>query len=200
MLKTWVIFCPGPSLKGLKLKDIGKHEQSQAIAVNGAVLRRFPARYWAMIDSDAFRSTLRAATGKKIVDLAKRHLLWIPDNWISHFEKWDPDYYGFFRLFTKHTWSVSSLSNIMPFARHIKWDKCSMFAAIALAILNKAERIEIYGADMNGWGYFKKGLENYKTRHQIERWREEKKDFKIIVDSAKKCGINITRIRIRNKQ
>ncbi len=194
MLTEWVIFCPGPSLKGLKLSDVDKYEQSQAIAVNGAVLKRFPAKYWAMIDSDAFTSVLHDITAGQIIEISKQHILWIPDNWLTHFEKWSHDYWYFFRIFFYDTWPTSRLSELMPFARHLKWDNCSMFAAMALAISKGAEKIKIYGAEMGGIGYFKEGLENYRTNHKEKRWQDEREKFEQIVKECDDHGIKIERI------
>ncbi|MFA4991500.1 MAG: hypothetical protein WC569_02855 [Candidatus Omnitrophota bacterium] len=143
-------------------------------------------------------SVIKDRTAEEIISMSKKHLLWIPNSWIAQFKNWAPEYHHCFKIFFYETWPVSELSSKMPFARQIKWDECSMFASMALAILNGAKTIKIYGAGMKGQGYFKQGLENFRTQHTEKRWDNEKLSFNKIVMDAAKNGIDIKRILPRN--
>jgi len=80
------------------------------------------------------------------------------------------------------------------FGIDLDWRSCTKFTAIALAILNGATDIKIYGDDMSGKGYCDPGLENDRTQHDDKRWEMEKKTMEAIVLLALDRGIGIRRV------
>ena len=190
----WGICCPGPSLalyqtqKGISLDNPGV-----LVAVNGAILLAdFKFDYWAIQDIEVFESIINKA------DIAQLYTtrLWIPRRWLTdipaHYDKLN--YH--FQAFYKETFpgeSVEAVNQIIPFAHHINWRESTFFMSIALAIINGAKQINIYGADMNGKGYFIEGLENYRTQHDDRRWSNERHWFECLIEECGKRGILLRR-------
>jgi hypothetical protein len=190
----WGICCPGPSLALYKTqKRISMDNPGSLVAVNGAILLAdFNFDYWAIQDIEVFEDMINK------MDISKFYTtrLWVPRRWLKdipeHYDKLN--YY--FQAFYKETFpaeSMEAVNEIIPFGHHINWRESTFFMAIALAIISGASQINVYGADMEGKGYFINGLENYRIRHDEKRWSNERHWFQYIIDECKSRGITINR-------
>jgi len=196
---NWTIFCPGPSLNQLKKDKVlalvtnAGYQAEYSIAVNGAILNGFPVKHWVMLDYKVFLSCFNSFSPVGFEALARGTGLWIPNRQLMQVDKAFPLAGEFLRRFAFKTWPKGQLGGLMPFAKDFLWDDYSFFCALAIAVMYKAKTIKIYGADMTGEGYFKKGLENKRTSHNTRRWTDEKYKFDCIVSECDKHGIEITR-------
>lgn len=190
----WGICCPGPSLALYKTqKRISMDNPGCLVAVNGAILLTdFRFDYWVMQDIEVFETI----TQKTDISQFYSARLWIPRRWLSDIPAYHGNLNYHFQAFYKETFPAESseaFNQIIPFGHHINWRESTAFPAIALGILSGAKNINIYGADMEGKGYFIEGLENYRTRHDEKRWSQEKYQFDCIVEECKKHGIVINK-------
>lgn len=188
----WTIFCPGPSL--INLKDV-EYNCFNAITVNGAITKRFPVRYWAMLDREVFRDCIKYLNGKEIDRIAATTRLWIPDDWPKYMKSQTPEVAHFFTLFDYEVYPLTRILSVAPFGQDRKWGLRTIFTAILLAIKKGAKLIRLYGADMNGQGYFKEGLENHRTRHTDLRWEAEIREFEAVKEECLRHGIEIIRVK-----
>lgn len=190
----WGILCPGPSLALYETqKKISLAGLDCLVAVNGAILLAdFNFDYWTIQDIEIFETITQK------VDISQFYStrLWIPRRWLTdiptHYDKLNYHFQAFYKE-TFPTESTEALNEILPFGHHINWRESTFFMAIVLAILSGAQYIYIYGADMSGEGYFIKGLENYRKRHDDKRWSNERYWFQCIMDECKNHGITLSR-------
>lgn len=216
-MKTWTIFCPGPSLAEFNLStklDKNWHP-SQSIAVNGAILINLPISYWTMLDWEVFNACVDKMSKEKFEFVKNNTTLWVNRNWFTHMHSWAPDIERIFEMFRCefHQGGETEIELFQDenfeFTREnvalgiLKWTKdfsYTLFSAIVLAILKGAEEIRIYGADMKGAGYFKPGLENGKLNHTPHRWDVERKGFEILKEQCRELGIKIVRLSANNEE
>ncbi|MEI8350064.1 MAG: hypothetical protein WCI77_07910 [Candidatus Omnitrophota bacterium] len=192
--ERWAICCPGPSLSKYNFsKRIQVYNPDCIIAVNGAICADLVFDYWALGDIEVFSSV---SAKLDLPGIAKRTILWIPDFWLNHINKYT-DLSPIFYKFRRETWH--NLTYEMHIGMGYPWREYTMFAAIALAIKKEATFIKIYGADMDGKGYFQQGFENVRTRHNQKRWEDERFWFNEIVHVCKKYGIEIVRDEVKNE-
>jgi len=186
--KHWMIYCPGPSLATWSDEQLLAHRniyEARTIAVNGAWCKAHWAEWWAIQDWELYSECVRSN------NLGFDQKMFVPSHWIAHENRWTSEFCE------KHGYGVSkfserphlcfrknSLNDLMPFGNTLPWCKYTMFAALALAIMNGANYIELYGADFEGKGYYKEGLENYRTNHEPHRWDNEKHLFEEIKTSS----------------
>jgi hypothetical protein len=188
--RTWGIICPGPSLGHQLHQDILRDSPDALIAVNGAILFIPAVNYWAMCDEEVFTYCIR-----QYADWNHNIVLWIPEIWERYISGTHPSC-RHFNQFKKETFpgqSNEAFAEIMPFGKDIEWRERTLFTAIALAILKGAQQINIYGADLSGKGYYKPGLENCRTRHTEERWKQEQYWLGLIVKACAANGITVNR-------
>ncbi len=195
-MSRWGILCPGPSLALYSTqKKISLDNPDILVAVNGAILLSdFKIDYWVMQDIEVFEDII------KKIDISQFYStrLWIPRRWLTaipaDYDKLNYHFQAFYKeTFPSETKEV--FNEILPFkcAENINWTESTIFPAIGLAIISGAKEIRIYGADMAGQGYFIKGLENYRTRHDEKRWAAERHYFNSLTEECKKHGIVITK-------
>jgi hypothetical protein len=204
----WAILCPGPSLNCVKQIEC---DFGCIIAVNGAILKK-NTNLWVMQDMEVFKNVRNKLGDIEFSKLAQQDvILWIPSGWeeraqTQFTEDEFRDYGCFIRGFFPS--SNDEFNNSMPFSQDLPWKSFTMFLAIALIIKKTWEdqqiyaditsgisslKINIYGADMGGWGYFTSGLANDRTQHDEARWRMENEGFKEIVSECRKHNILIER-------
>lgn len=198
-MSTWGILCPGPSLALYQTqKQISLDNPDCLIAINGAILLAdFSIDYWAMQDIEVFKEIAQKADISQFYSTR----LWIPRRWLTDI----PAYYDkinfHFQAFYKETFPTESneaFNTIIPFIRlNINWLDSTVFTAIALAILSGAKQIRFYGADMHGKGYFIKGIENSRTRHDEKRWTAERHYFNCLVQECAKHNILLDRAEVQ---
>jgi hypothetical protein len=199
----WGICCPGPSLALYQIqKLISLDNPFCLIAVNSAILLvDFNFDYWAVQDIEVFETVLKKVDPHNIPKLYSTRL-WVPSRWLTDIPAhYDPLNYHF-QAFYKETFPADSnedFNKIAPFAHHIIWREYTTFTAIALAIINGAKDIRLYGADMAGKGYFIEGVENYRTRLDEKRWSNEHHWFECLVSECAARGIILTRVGTNNR-
>ena len=173
---TWGILCPGPSLALYEThKQIYRDDPDILTAVNGAILFGLVFDYWAVIDIEVFNYCMRPEH-HQLDNLFRDTTLLVPQRWnedITDKSFLYPSYAKFNKEFFPGN-SNEEFASFMPFGKDIQWRERTMFVAIALAALKGAKNIYLYGADMGGNGYYRQGLENYRTRHNEKRWQEER--------------------------
>lgn len=182
-MSNWAVLCPGPSLPKYKNYE---HDKGCSIAVNGAIYQ-VNCDYWAMIDHEVL---LSVAAKMDLNFLALATTLWVPEKWQGRADKGiiPPIFRAFKRL------TFKDLPNEMKIGHGWRWNEKTMFAAMALAIMNGARSIKVYGADMAGSGYFTDGLENKKQVHTPKRWEDEKILFGQVQRICDCYGIKVERI------
>lgn len=196
-ITTWGICCPGPSLALYKTQQkISLDNPSCLVAVNGAILlAEFNFDYWVMQDIEVFEGIVNKTDTSRYYTTR----LWVPRRWLSDIPRdWDKLNYHF-QAFYKETFPAESdeaFNKIIPFGHYINWRESTIFPAIALAIISGAKDIRLYGADMQGKGYFINGLENYRTQHDERRWSNERHWFNCLVKECAERGISLTREEI----
>lgn len=182
-MSNWAVLCPGPSLS--KVKSI-QAALGCVIAVNSAILR-FPetTRFWAMLDGEVFASCAGRIDLKKLA--AKPVTLWTHHNFENSGRSadWNHETHELFRTFSALQWK--NLSMLLPVGSDIEWQNYSFFTAIALAIIGRARLIRVYGADLDGNGYFTDGFTNFRTDHRPARWEHESEAFRQVI---KYCNVN----------
>lgn len=173
-MNIWNIYCPGPSLNNAHPDPCNAD-----IAVNQAILKYPNVEHWAIQDYDVFAKCSRILWTPD----DPRPALWIPSSWITHEQNWikkykkgAPSIMGFPHI----CYMKTMLKDLMPFGKQIPWDEYTFFTAIALAILRGAQRIQVYGADMHGDGYYKDVPANDIRNHSEKRWDREREIFKEI--------------------
>jgi hypothetical protein len=210
----WAIFCPGPSLT--HLSEYFKIDYSQAIAVNGALLtlhqKKLMAKYWALSDWDLFKTCVKIEKKERLLKgWALSVVLWVSDNWLTHMHRWCRDYPEAEKVFNKMRKEVyprGRVDQVAPFEGEfgytrqemayaiLRWSGYTLFSAIALAILEGADRLKVYGADFAGEGYCREGLENKRTNHSQVRWQTERSYFIALQHCCRTHGIEIVREEI----
>jgi len=192
-MRSWGICCPGPSLplKATRHK-INKDGCDYLVALNCAVFSSIKFDYWTMLDIEMFESCYCKSLYLQI-DL-KAIVLWIPKRWIKDIPRDHDPINNFFNGFKKETFFYGSASPFsVPIPNITSWWNYSLFVAIAEAITRGAKIINIYGSDMCGTEYFRRGFKNGRTRHNEKRWAEESAIFNIIKYECKKHDICIVR-------
>ncbi|MCK5161621.1 MAG: hypothetical protein KAQ99_08625 [Candidatus Aureabacteria bacterium] len=193
--KVWAVCCPGPSIHTHKTyKQIQFDNPSRIIAVNCAIFTVFFKNidYWVMSDIEMFESCYRRHLDCESTEILSTLL--VSERWVKDIPT-DYDYINsFFNSFKKETFLYNSATIFPLINKKIsKWYNYSIFISIAEAIKRGATDIFVYGADMGGDKYFKTGFSNGRTRHNKERWIEEKNIFNIIRLECLKHGIRIIR-------
>ena len=82
------------------------------------------------------------------------------------------------------------LNDIDP---QILWNSFTLMAAIGKALIEDATHIWIYGANMEGSGYFDARLNSVHDTHSEERWHEEQRIYRIIENFCYERNIVIRR-------
>lgn len=199
-MHKWGILCPGPSLALYQIqKAISLANHDALVAVNGAILLTdFHIDFWITQDIEVFEEVARR------IDLSRFYStrLWVPRRW----ETAIPADYNYlnrhYQTFFKDTFPAQSspafqafINNSLHFQVHsnINWHDYTILPAIALSIKEGAKDIRIYGADMRGEGYFIKGIENYRTIHNAERWKQEAYHLQELIKICAGHNIQITR-------
>lgn len=195
MINEWAILCPGPSLNKIYPQNI-RCALGNTIFVNSAVLR-FPGvpGYWCLLDDEVFKSVTSATSYKRNQAFIQRNtVLWTRDNFGNGAERdagWTKRTRGCFDSFRKN--HFRDITEAVDYGPQKFWRGFSLFAAIALAELNGAKEINVYGADWSGAGYCNRGHENTRTRHIPVRWEEEKEIFNHIRSRLAERGIMLRR-------
>lgn len=188
--RYWAICCPGPSLSRRDtVAAMLKSNPDKIVAVNGAMMEGIKFDYWAVQDIEVFRTVCHS------YDYFSARL-WIPERWNMDIPRYHPDLLDKFGPAGKETFPcdrVDQFSDMMPFGRDINWREYTMIVAIGLAVIKGASLIRIYGADLYGKGYFRKGLENERTIHNDKRWTTEKERLDEVIRVAAKNGVRIIR-------
>ncbi len=189
-MSNWNILCPGKSLS--KLPDDYELCTMRTVAVNQARLKRKKIGIWALQDYEVFSKCDQG------LNMNYPALLWIPDSWLTHWAEWRLPKEEFLYNFPLQTYSKSGLrfSKKLWEMRQFKWDKYTVFTAIALCILNDAVNINIIGMDLEGEGYYMPGMENERTIHNAKRWGDEEQMFKTCQSICDRNGINLRRIEL----
>lgn len=196
-MRNYAIVCPGPSLSKFSLFE---HDPGCLISVNSAVIHRYGASvpdYWTLMDPELFLTVSKRVDLKWII---KRTVLWVPENfehqalgvidtgW-GQWTKRERDIFGLFDIVTFRR----DFSTSMPFGKHIPWDVRSMFMAMALAIINGATTIRLYGCDLEGLDYWHHGFKNSRTNMTDKRWENERMWLEHIVHSCVMNGVQVIR-------
>lgn len=177
MSSLWGICCPGKSLISRRTAvQINRCAHDHLVAVNGAILEDYPYDYWAVCDIEVFDGLVKRNPGR-MRSVSYDVSLRVPSRWAGDIHQdWQhlevP--FGYFKKSYAQYDSSAEFNSSMPFGKHLNWLSCTMFFAMALAIKKGAKLIFLYGADMAGEGYFIPGLENSRTRHNDQRWNEER--------------------------
>ena len=190
-MRSWGICCPGPSLYlRATQQQINNDEVDYLVALNCAVFGSIKFDYWAMLDIEMFKT----CSSKSLFLVRPDIVLWIPKRWITDIPRdYDP-LKNFFNEFKRETFSYGLASPFsVPIPNITSWWNYSLFVAIAEAITRGAKIINIYGSDMCGTEYFRRGFKNGRTRHNEKRWAEESAIFNIIKYECKKHDICIVR-------
>lgn len=196
-MRNYAIVCPGPSLSKVRLIE---HDPGCLIAVNSAVVHGYGVSvpdYWSLMDPELFLTVSKRVDLKWIM---KRTVLWVPDNfehqalgvidtgW-GNWTKRERDIFGIFDVVT----FGRDFSASMPFGKHIPWEVRSMFMAMALAIINGASTIRLYGVDLEGLDYWHYGFKNSRTNMTDKRWENEKMWLEHITHSCTMNGVQVIR-------
>ncbi len=203
--KRWFIYCPGLSLKQrthdqLLLHRNVTHPPAQTIAVNGAFCKIHEwVDWWVIQDWELYYTCLEK------VPLLPDQKMFFPSNWICQESNWYSTYckeHG--EGTSKYSerphfcFKKNNLKDLMPFGNDLPWDRYTMLAAVGLAVLRGATEILIYGADLEGKGYFIDGLDNFRTNHEPARWEKEYNFYKKIQYVCLQNGIKLGRIGAYN--
>ncbi|MFA5096803.1 MAG: hypothetical protein WC478_05640 [Candidatus Omnitrophota bacterium] len=196
--ETAGIVCPGPSLRDPKTQRLILQDQPRTLwAVNGAILAPlFPFHEWVVSDEEVFGHCINQGIyirpdvtlwhpARWDVGLAGRHELNIP------FSQW----YNRLAFYPDSNASFCAWAGLKAFPEEINWRESTFLISIGLAIGTGARRIYLYGADMSGRGYFRKGLENSRTIHTEARWEQERLQLAMITTAALDQGITIVHRR-----
>ncbi len=173
-----------------------EHDRRCSIAVNGAIIRQ-QADYWAILDPQVFDKVISDPPADISFD---QITMWIPNNFALlgmqkglEFGNWTELSSRAYESMKKRTWDQTFFDRVM-FNTQIPWIAYTKFTAIALAILEGATVINLYGDDMRGYGYFKDGFTNALTIHTGDRWYDERTWTELIVSECMKRNIKIKRI------
>jgi len=206
--KEWAVLCPGPSLKNW---DNQKFENQRIIAVNNAVLFNYRyINYWCVLDLDTmFEMVFREIRQIPPYNFCLSSwrpgmILWAPERWEEDIKHYDKEIQSFYQQFLHELFDVqedfASIYNIIPRDPEYDWWNYTLFTALALAIIKGANRINIYGADMGGKGYFRPGFDNYRLRHDEKRWAQERRLFTLFQAIFGSRGISIERVTAPDKE
>lgn len=192
-MSIWAILCPGKSLR--EARDV-EYDGEQVIAVNYALL--FPdihPTYWAVLDGEVFKECQDHPLYRPSL-CAPPVTLWTHDNFenAGRTAAWNVENCEQYRKMPALKWH--ELSRILPhpgLEARIAWESYTLFTAIGLAVLLGAKRINVYGADFDGHGYFLEGLGNFRTDHRPPRWKREYEEFQRIEKVLSRNGITLLR-------
>ncbi len=186
------ILCPGPSLNTYEVsKRITLTNPGTFISVNGAILAPFKFHYWIFQDIEVFEAINKKYDISQWYDVC----LLCPRKLFEDLVDY-PHLQPIFKNFPQESFPAESnevVAEFVPFGKHINWREYTMFMAILLAVKKGAHLIKIYGSDLNGSGYFVKGLENERTQHDLKRWANERRWFNEIVKLCAENEILLTR-------
>lgn len=174
MMSTAIV-CPGPSLADLQEREL--FDYGLRIAVNGAVLwAGVMFDYWALSDGEVFRNC-----APFLMSAMYRPRLWTHTKFgRDSFESiagWTADTRTEYKRFRVTKYDREKLVELVNFGDDKSWPELTVFCAIALAVLKGSHKIVLFGADWEGSGYFKPGLQNARTDHTINRWERERNLF-----------------------
>jgi len=147
---SWGICCPGPSMARREtIARLNRREPSHIVAVNGAVMAQVVFDWWVVQDIEVFER-VHSAVGTNI----GCDVLRCPERWVQDVPRYHSALLSAFTEIPKKTFPPGEiLSRRMPFAQELDWTEYTMIAAIGLAILDEAQQIFIYGADLSGRGW-----------------------------------------------
>jgi hypothetical protein len=199
MAEQAIILCPGPCLDDVGvtyINALAKGFDAKVIAVNGAVMKFRRFDWWAVQDWEVYAACMKVLGGTKFV-----RGLFMPSNWFDHETVWVKDYkkengevIPSFSDIPHISFKKHFLKEVVPVDNALPWDRYTMFAAIGLAVMFGAEQIQIYGADLQGQGYFAKDVDNHRTNHSGKRWKNERRLYDRIKQACAQDGIQITRV------
>jgi len=192
-MSTWKIFCPGPSLKHwVNEIDPGFFQPtSRSIAVNGAILG-VSCGYWAVMDYHVVPSVLLLADN--VDEFMSGVVLWCPEKLITETQRYRPDVIQTLDGFEKSFFpKISDLCGPGSMDPEMLWHTFTLVAAIAKALHEGAREILIYGADMQGAGYFDSRLDSEHDTHSTIRWGEECRVYRIVEKFCRERGIKLIR-------
>lgn len=173
------ILCPGPSLADV---DATWTAYRHVFAVNGACRSPLPWTHWICADA---RSVER-----HIPDEMRNRELLIP--WSEILKRgWNWEAF-------RDRGGVTNGYYLVDVCRPIKWlssrsvVKYTFLHAIAILVSYGASVIDIYGADLDGDGYY--GAESRYATEGGNRWGDQKKLLKRITERAAENGVTIRRV------
>lgn len=191
MKQTWSILCPGKSLE----RPFYYSNQSIKIAVNHAVLKGIRCDYWAMLDPEVFKTCIDRLNEDEIAALQDHTVIWthwnFPNCGGTQLAGWTEKHRNAYRGFVSMVYD--ELPDHVWLGDSRLWKSFTVFTAMALSVYEGGDCIELFGCDMGGSGYFREGLENSRTRHDLKRWQEESELFAQVKIACVTQGIRVFR-------